>query len=82
MARRWALFSAQIPLARPRGRCSAIAGLEGPSPGDAVVKVDDSAAGASLIEQFKIETPVPGKGGFAAPERQWPEEQVTLVHQA
>ena len=50
--------------------------------GDAIVKLDDAAAGASLIEQLKVEAPVPGKCGFPASERKWPEEQVTFVHQA
>ena len=36
------------------------------SPDDAVVKVGDSASGAPLIEQLKVETRVPEKGVFAA----------------
>ena len=56
--------------------------MGGHSRGDAVVQVDDSAARALLIEELKIETPMPGKGGFAASQDQGPEEQVTLVHQS
>jgi hypothetical protein len=44
------------------------------------MKVGDSAAGALLIEQLKVETRMPGEGVFAASQHDWPEEQVALVH--
>ncbi len=51
------------------------------SPDDAVVKLGDSAAGASFIEQLKVETGVGGKGSLATSQHDRPEEQVALVHQ-
>jgi len=55
-----------MPL-RPHGIGTLRNVLDGRSSlGDAVVKVGDSAARAPLIEQLKVETPVPGEGVFAA----------------
>ena len=49
--------------------------------GEPVVKMDDSASSALLVDQRKVKMSVLGEGALAAPQHDWPEEEVALVHQ-